>query len=73
MTPDLLQNQMNYTKINLFGGYFTPGKCLLEKIDECIDKFREFNDHAGKDPTLDELREVSTIGGRYLASKILHN
>ena len=72
--PDSLQNQVNNTKINHFGSYCTPGKSFSpEKIAECIDKFRKFKDHTGKDPTLDEFMEVSKIGGRYLASKILHN
>ena len=69
-----LQNQINNTGINRFGGHCTPGVSYSPaRIAECVGKYHEFKDNVGREPSIDEFMEASKIGGRDLAIKILHN
>ena len=70
---DSLQNLISNADVNRFGGYFTLGRsCPPAKIAEFVDEHHQFQCFHGREPTLNEFMEVSKIGGRDLALKIIH-
>ena len=71
---DSLQNQVNKTQVNRFGGYYVRGKSYSpERIAECADMCHKFIEHNGKEPTISEFMEVSKIGGRDFALRIINH
>ena len=69
--PDSLQNRVNNTKVNRFGGYFTSGKSYSpERLTECIDKFHDFHKNHGRYLAVEEFMAVSKIGGSNLSLKL---
>ena len=68
-----LENKINKTKVNRFGGYCTPGLSFApSRMAECMDKHLEFKDNHSRCPTINEFMEESKIVSRDLGIKILH-
>ena len=68
-----LQNLINNTHVNRFGGYLTPGRSYPpEKIADFFDKHHQFQCSNDREPTLNEFVEVSKIGGSDFALKVVH-
>ena len=69
--PGSLQNRVNNTKANRFGGYFMSGKSYSPKrLAECIDKFNDFHKNHGRYPTVKEFMAVIKIDDSYLSLKL---
>ena len=71
---DSLQNLVNKTQVNRFGGYYMPGKSYSpERIAEFVDLYHKFIECNGKEPTISEHMEACKIGSRDFALKIINH